>query len=81
VMAACVLLSWSLMFAPYVLIEGRSSLSLLQAAAALLICAVAFGVFYLSEPRRDGMYPATGTRWLRQAVIVFLATLAARILG
>jgi len=80
VMVACVLVSWGLMFAPYVLIEGRSSLSLLQAAAALPICAVAFGVFYLSEPRREGIYPATGPRWLRQAGIVLLATLAARIL-
>jgi phytol kinase len=80
VMVACVLVSWGLMFAPYVLIEGRSSLSLLQAAAALLICAVAFGAFCFSEPRREGIYPATGARWLRQAGIVLLATLAARIL-
>jgi Dolichol kinase len=79
VMVACVLVSWGLMFAPYVLIEGRSSLSLLQAAAALLICAAAFAAFYFSEPRREGMYPATGARWLRQAGIVLLATLAARI--
>jgi phytol kinase len=79
VMVACVLVSWALMFAPYVLIEGRSSLSLLQAAAALPICALAFGVFYSSEPRREGIYPASGARWLRQAGIVLLATLAARI--
>jgi phytol kinase len=78
-MIACVLLSWALMFAPYVLIEGRSRSSLLQSAAALLICSVAFGVFYLSEPRHEGIYPATGLRWLRQAGIVLLATLAARI--
>jgi phytol kinase len=80
VMAACVLVSWGVMFAPYVLIAGRSGLSLLQAAAALLICAVAFAVFYWFEPRREGIYPATGARWLRQAGIVLLATLAARIL-
>jgi len=79
-MVACVLVSWGLMFAPYVLSAGRSSLSLLQAAAALLICAVAFGAFCFSEPRREGIYPATGARWLRQAGIVLLATLAARIL-
>lgn len=79
VMVACVLLSWVLMFGPYVLIERHSRSSLLQSAAALLICSVAFGIFYLSEPRHEGIYPATGLRWLRQAGIVLLATLAARI--
>ena len=79
VMIACVLVSWALMFAPYVLIQGMSRQSLLQAAAALVICAIAFGVFYLLEPRREGIYPATAARWLRQAGIVLLATLAARI--
>jgi phytol kinase len=74
VMVACVLLSWSLMFAPYLLIEGRSRLALLQAGAALVICGVAFAAFYWSEPRQDGIYPATGARWLRQAAIVLLST-------
>jgi phytol kinase len=80
VMVACVLVSWALMFGPYVLIEGASQTSLLQAGAALVICAIAFGVFYLFEPRREGIYPATPARWLRQAGIVLLATLAARVL-
>jgi phytol kinase len=79
VMIACVLLSWLLMFAPYVLIERRSRLSLVQSAAALVICCVAFGIFYLWEPRHEGIYPATGARWFRQAGIVLLSTLAARI--
>jgi phytol kinase len=79
VMVACVLISWALMFAPYLLIEGASRSSLLQIAAALLICAVAFAVFYLLEPRREGTYPANGARWLRQAAIALLATLASRI--
>ena len=79
VMVASVLVSWALMFAPYVLIQGMSRQSLLQAAAALVICAIAFGVFYLLEPRREGIYPATAARWLRQAGIVLLATLAAGI--
>ena len=79
VMIACVLLSWVLMFAPYVLIEGRSRVSLVQSAAALVICFVAFGIFYLSEPRHEGIYPATTARWWRQAGIVLLSTLAARI--
>ena len=80
VMVACVLASWGLMFLPYVLIGGRSRLSLLQAGAALPVCAVAFGVFYWFEPRREGIYPATGARWLRQAGIVLLSTLAVRVL-
>lgn len=79
VMVACVLISWALMFAPYLLTEGASRSSLLQTAAALLICAIAFAVFYLLEPRREGTYPASGARWLRQAAIVFLATLTGRI--
>jgi phytol kinase len=79
VMVACVLISWALMFAPYMLIRGGSRSSLLQTAAALLICAVAFAVFYLVEPRREGTYPASGARWLRQAGVVLLATLASRI--
>jgi hypothetical protein len=62
------------MFAPYLLIEGGSRLSLLQAGAALVICGVAFAAFYWSEPRQDGIYPAAGTRWLRQAGIVLLST-------
>jgi phytol kinase len=80
VMVACILVSWALMFVPYVLIEGRSRMSLLQAGFALLVCAVAFAAFYLSEPRQQGIYPATGARWWRQAAIVFLSTLAVRIL-
>lgn len=78
-MVACVVFSWALMFVAYVLIEGLSRFSLVQAALALAICAAAFAVFYLFEPRRDGVYPATAARWLRQAGIVLLATLTARI--
>ena len=79
-MVACVLVSWALIFLPYVLIEGRSRLSLLQAGAALPVCAFAFGLFYWFEPRREGIYPASSARWLRQAGIVLCATLAVRIL-
>jgi phytol kinase len=80
VMVACVVASWGLIFLPYILMEQVSRLSLTQAGAALLISAVAFGVFYVFEPRRDGIYPASGPRWLRQAGIVFLSTLLARVL-
>jgi phytol kinase len=80
VMLACVLVSWGLMFVPYVLIEGRSRVSLLQAGIALLVCVIAFGIFYFFEPRREGIYPASGARWFRQAGIVLLSTLAVRIL-
>jgi phytol kinase len=74
VMVACVLVSWSLLFAPYLLIEGGSRLALLQTGAALVVCGVAFAAFYWLEPRHDGIYPATGARWLRQAAVVLLST-------
>lgn len=79
-MGACVLLAWGLMFGPYVAIEGKSRLSLMQAGVALLICALAFTVFYLSEKPRDGDYPASAARWLRQTALVLLATGAAWVL-
>jgi phytol kinase len=79
-MAACVLLAWGLMFVPYVAINGESRLALLQAGVALLICAVTFTLFYWSEKPQDGDYPATSARWLRQAALVLLATVVARML-
>lgn len=78
-MGACVLLAWGLMFGPYVVINGESRLALLQAIAALLICALAFAAFYWFEKPQDGDYPASARRWLRQAALVLLATGAARI--
>lgn len=80
VMLPCIIVPWGLMFVPYLLIEGQSKLSLVQSGIALVICAAAFGVFYIFEPRKGGIYPASGARWLRQAGIVFLSTLAARML-
>jgi phytol kinase len=79
-MVACVLLAWGLMFVPYVAINGESRLALLQAGVALLICAVTFTLFYWSEKPQDGDYPATTARWLRQAALVLLATVVARML-
>jgi phytol kinase len=79
-MIECVLVSWLLMFLPYVLIEHRSALSLVRSGAALLLCGSAFAIFYVFERPSEGDYPATGVRWLRQAGIVLLATLVARIL-
>jgi phytol kinase len=80
IMASCVLAAWVLMFVPYVLIEHGTKKSLVQSAAALLISGLAFSVFYLIEPRRNGIYPATSARWLRQAAIVLFSTVAARVL-
>ncbi|HMB82741.1 MAG TPA: hypothetical protein VKI40_01705 [Terriglobales bacterium] len=77
--AACVFKSWLLMFGPYVVMERGSRLSFLQAGAALPLCAVAFSVFYLLEPQKEGVYPASRARWLRQAALVLGITLAARI--
>jgi phytol kinase len=79
VVVACILASWALMFGPYILIVGPSSASFLHAAVALAIATLAFAAFHLSEPRQQGMHPAGSARWLRQACIVFLATVAARM--
>lgn len=80
IMAACVLGAWALMFVPYVFIQQGTKQSLMQSGEALLISAFAFGAFYLFEPRRDGIYPASGGRWLRQVAIVLFFTLVSRIL-
>jgi phytol kinase len=80
IMMACVLAAWVLMFLPYILMEQLSRSSLIQAALALAITAVAFAIFYFFEPRRNGVYPASGPRWARQAGIVLLSTVGARIL-
>jgi phytol kinase len=76
---ACVFKSWLLMFGLYVGMERGSWLSLFQAAAALPLCAAVFWFFYLVEPRKEGIYPASRARWLRQAALVLVVTVAARI--
>ena len=80
VMAGCVLGSWVLMFVPYILIMQGTRKSAIQSVEALLISALAFAAFYLIEPKRDGIYPATGARWIRQVSIVLLFTVIARLL-
>jgi len=78
VMYACVALSWALIFVPYLAIEKISRASLVQAAAALFLTTLAFSIFYDIEPKKDGIYPASVGRWLRQGAIVMLFTLVAR---
>jgi phytol kinase len=80
VTAVCVLVAWVLMFVPYVFIEQGTKKSVVQSAEALLISAFAFAAFYLIEPKHNGVYPATSARWLRQAAIVLLSTVVARVL-
>jgi phytol kinase len=70
-------LAWLLMFLPYVAFEKVSRDSLEQAGLGLLLVAIAFGFFFYVEPKQDGIYPASTDRWLRQAAIVMLATIAA----
>jgi hypothetical protein len=65
------------MFLPYVTFEKVSRDSLEQAGLGLLLVAIAFGLFFYVEPKQDGIYPASTDRWLRQALIVMLATIAA----
>ncbi len=69
-----VIQSWLLMFVPYVCLQPFSQVTLLQAALALPLCALAFGIFCLFEPRHQGRYEVNGWRWVRQAVLVFVFT-------
>lgn len=80
VMAGCVLGAWILMFVPFVLIGHGTKESAIHAVEGLFISALAFAAFYLIEPKRNGIYPATGSRWIRQASIVLLSTVVARLL-
>lgn len=65
---------WVLMFAPYVWIEGSTPSSAMRAIVALFVCAAAFALFYVIEPRRERIYSDHGWRWLREAVLVLLST-------
>jgi phytol kinase len=65
---------WVMMFAPYVWIEGSTPAAAMRALIALFVCAAAFALFYIVEPRRERIYSDHGWRWLREAVLVLLAT-------
>jgi len=65
---------WALMFAPYLMVAGMSRATLVNAAIALPVCALSFALFCTVEPHRNGVYSDSGWRWLRQAVLVLLAT-------
>ena len=65
---------WVLMFAPYVWIEGSTPAAVMRALAALVVCAAAFALFCMIEPRREKLYSDHGWRWLREAVLVVLST-------
>lgn len=65
---------WVLMFVPYVWIEGSTPAAAMRAVAALFVCATAFALFCIVEPRRERIYSDHGWRWLREAVLVLLAT-------
>jgi len=65
---------WLAMFVPYVLMGRFSGDSLLRAALALPICALAFGVFCVIEPREERLYSVGAWRWLREAAIVLVST-------
>lgn len=68
------LLSWLLIFAPYVWSGGATIVSVEQALLALPLCAVAFASFCMIEQRNRGLYSVDGRRWLRQAALVTLFT-------
>ncbi|HEV2136967.1 MAG TPA: hypothetical protein VGR47_22300 [Terracidiphilus sp.] len=65
---------WVLMFAPYVWIEGSTPAAATRAVIALFVCAAAFALFCLLEPRRENIYSDHGMRWLREAVLVLVST-------
>lgn len=65
---------WVLMFAPYVWIEGSTPAAAIRAIIALLVCAAAFALFCLIEPRREKLYSDHGWRWIREAVLVLVST-------
>jgi phytol kinase len=67
---------WLLIFVPYVLAMGISRHSFEQAAIALAVCALAFFVFCLMEPRTEDGYSVRPSRWVRQGVLVLLMTAA-----
>jgi phytol kinase len=72
---------WLVMFVPYVLIDGLSRASFLRAAMALPLCALAFFVFCIIEPRHQGLYSVGAWRWLREAAIVLVSTLPLAFVG
>jgi phytol kinase len=73
-----VLQCWVLMFAPFLILRVSAMDALTQVLEALPFCGLAFAVFCVLEPRRNGLYSVDGWRWARQAalVLVFTAPLA-----
>jgi len=65
---------WLVMFVPYVLMGGFSRAALVDAALALPLCAAAFAVFCVIEPRREGLYSVGAWRWAREAAVVLVST-------
>jgi phytol kinase len=65
---------WVLMFAPYVWMEGSTPAAAMRAVLALFVCAAAFALFCIVEPRREKIYSDHGWRWLREAALVLVST-------
>ena len=68
--------SCALIFLPWMAEEHFSRAALLGSLAGGALCGAAFALFCTVERRQDGLYSVNGTRWARQAAIVFGATLA-----
>lgn len=64
----CVLASWLLLFAPFLLLQGLNALALKQALCALGFVALAALLFYATQPGLDSG-PKDAPRWLRQAAV------------
>ena len=68
--------SWILIFAPWAIEHGLARTALIDSLIALVLCGFAFAALYACEPRTKGQYSVGAARWLRQAAIGFLFTLA-----
>lgn len=72
--------SWVLMFAPYIWLEHASRSAVWHAIAVLPVCASAFTIFYIFEPRQQ-FYSVDGWRWTRQAALVLFLTSPLAFIG
>jgi phytol kinase len=65
---------WLLIFVPFVVSQGFSIVSFEQTGIAFVVCALAFAAFCMIEPRSLDGYSIQPMRWLRQGLLVVLAS-------
>jgi phytol kinase len=77
-LGTCILKGWLLLFVPFFLIEGLKKTALEYVIAAPLGVALAALAFYLIQPGLDDC-PTDAPRWLRQASLAAVGSLAGLI--